>query len=274
MEYSLLDSGQGQRLEQFGEYTLVRPCPQAVWTPGLPATAWKAADALFEREEGNRWIERRPLPSEWHIQIEGIKLKLKRTEFGHVGVFPEHASQWQWMQALLRQRPGAQVLNLFAYSGGVTLAAAQAGAEVCHLDAARGMVEWARENAALNQLEKAPIRWIIDDVRKFITRELKRGMRYDAIILDPPTFGRGKFGEVFKIEKDLLPILKQCKALLSEHPLFILFSCHTSGYTPIVVQQFLRQFFEEGTIESGEMVLKPAKGNVVPCGTFGRWTHD
>lgn len=274
-DYALLDSGYGQKLERFGDLLLIRPCSQAVWTPALPKDEWAKADALFEREGGNQWQERNPLPEEWKVFLDGIWFKLKRTEFGHLGIFPEHASQWQWMQKQLRNRPDARILNLFAYSGGTTLAAAQAGARVCHVDSAKGMIAWARENAELNGMEKSPIRWIIDDVRKFLAREVRRKEKYEGIILDPPTFGRGKVGEVFKIERDLRKILEQCVELLSTSPLFILFSCHTPGYTPIVMKQLLSEHLEEEKIESGEMVLMPKDQQAfkIPSGTYARWTY-
>jgi len=270
-EYSLLDSGNGQKLERFGPYLLIRPCAQAVWRPALSPEAWQEADALFEREDGNSWIERKPLPEKWTLSIHGIQFFLKRTDFGHLGIFPEQISQWLWMQKKLESRPQAKVLNLFAYSGGATFAAAQKKAEVCHLDAAKGMVAWARENAALNGLEEAPIRWIVDDVSKFLVREKRRGQRYDAIILDPPSFGRGAAGEVFKIERDLPAILQSCKDLLSENPLFVLFSCHTPSYTPIVMRQLLGDYLQVDQIESGEMVLEASQ--TVPSGTYARWSH-
>lgn len=275
--YLLLDSGYGQRLEQFGELLLIRPCAQAVWPPALPKEMWDGAHAIFDREGGKQWTVKGSLPATWNVCLDEIWFKLKRTDFGHLGIFPEHASQWDWMRKQLQTRPGARVLNLFAYSGGTTLAAAQCKAHVCHVDAAKGMVDWARENAALNQLEKCPIRWIVDDVRKFLAREIRREERYEGIILDPPTFGRGKSGEVFKIETDLQKILQQCVELLSENPLFLLFSCHTPGYTPLVMEQVLKPHLKGGVIESGEMVLTPVKQDgpffILPTGTFARWSN-
>lgn len=279
MDYALLDSGNGQKLERFGDFLLIRPCAQAVWHPTLPEEEWEKAHAFFEREKGNRWIERTPLPSEWKVTLDGITFKLKKTEFGHLGIFPEHASHWKWIRERLLSLPSARVLNLFAYSGGTTLAAAAAGAQVCHVDAAHGMIAWARENALLSGLDKAPIRWIVDDVRKFLSREVNRKAQYEGIILDPPSFGRGKSGEVFKIERDLLKILMQCREILSDRPSFVLFSCHTPGYTPLVMEQLLQEYFSGGRIEAGEMVLSPLpwKGKkpfFLPCGTFVRWSYE
>jgi len=234
--YALLDSGNGNKLERFGPYTFVRPCAAAVWRPTLPASEWDAASARFGRDGGCQWTFREPLPASWNINIDELLFKLSVTGFGHVGVFPEQRACWKWIRDTIGRgaRGGkcVSVLNLFAYSGGSTLATAKAGAEVCHLDASRGMVARARENADLNGLAAAPVRWIVDDVNKFLDRELRRKSRYDAVILDPPSFGRGKSGEVYKIETDLADTLKKCAGLLSDEPLFVLLSCHTPAFTP------------------------------------------
>lgn len=262
MEYQLLDSGSELKLEKFGKFILSRPCAQAVWQPSLAKEAWKEAYASFTREPSNRWIGK--LPPSWVVRHHGIQFKLMPTDFGHVGMFPEHAMLWNWMQG--RLKPGSKVLNLFAYTGGATFAAAQSGAEVCHVDASKVAVAWARENCALNHLEKAPIRWIVDDVVKFLQREVRRGNRYDGIVLDPPTFGRGNKGEVFKIEKDLPEILKLCFLL---KPSFVILSCHTPGYTPLVLNHLLKQAGEGGTVESGELVI-PGPLDLA-SGTYARW---
>lgn len=267
MSYQLLDSGDGLKLEQFGAIILIRPAAQALWRPRLPKTVWEKAHARFSREGKNQWEQYRRIPESWEIDLQGIRLKLKRTDFGHLGVFPEHAILWPWMSTFPLK--GAKILNLFAYSGAATLMLASQGAEVTHLDAAQGMVQWARENAELNGLTGAPIRWIVDDVRKYLTRAEKRKESYDAIVLDPPSFGRGKTGEIFKIEHDLPKILLQCSSLLSQHPLFVLFTCHTPGYTPLAMDQVMREVFKGGDIEAGEMYIEgPFK---LPSGTFARW---
>ena len=263
-DYELIDSGDGRKLERFGKYVLARPCSQAMWRPSKSAAEWDRADASFDREDGNRWHGRSNLPKEWRIETAGIKFKLGGTDFGHLGIFPEQRAQWRW----LRQRVEAtvavdssrrlSVLNLFAYSGGSTMAAALGGAEVCHLDASKGMVEWARENARLNGLADHPIRWIVDDAHKFMKREIRRGRKYDAIILDPPTFGRGAGGEMYKIERDLKDTLGLVKDLLSDRPSFVLFSSHTPGLSQIVAENILGQLFPTATLESGEMLLEPA----------------
>ncbi|HSX12529.1 MAG TPA: class I SAM-dependent methyltransferase, partial [Rhabdochlamydiaceae bacterium] len=203
MSYSLLDSGNQQKLEKFGDFLIVRPCAQALWEPKLKEEVWAGADAHFSRDGGNRWTLKRALPHSWQVELKGLLFKISPTDFGHLGIFPEHHLLWQWAAKQIRKEESPQILNLFAYSGGATLALAKAGAQVCHLDASEKMVKWARENARLNQLDEAPIRWIVDDALKFLKRELKRGKRYDGIILDPPSFGRGNKGEVFKIEHDL-----------------------------------------------------------------------
>ena len=218
-EYALLDSGHGRKLERFGTILLDRPCAQAVWNPSTPAL-WKEADAYFTRKDGLEWRGREALPDSWIASIEGVRMKLATTDFGHLGVFPETRELWRWIRERIKgetktRKEPLNFLNLFAYSGGATLAAAQEGAHCCHVDASKGMVAWARENAALNELEDHPIRWIVDDVNKFLQREERRGRRYDAVLLDPPSFGRGKSGELYKIEHALLETLQLCKNVLS-----------------------------------------------------------
>jgi len=275
--YTLCDSGQGRKLERFGPYLIIRPCAQAVWQNKLSQEEWDRADAIFTREGDKKWLKK-TTADYWTIQTAGITFKISPTDFGHLGIFPEQRDFWEWIPRIIQQarRKEVNVLNLFAYSGGATLAAAKAGAKVCHLDASKGMAAWARENAALNGLEKAPIRWIVEDVNKFLLRELRRGTRYDAVILDPPTFGRGAQGEVFKIEEDLLPILKNCRQLLSSNPLFVLFSCHTPGFSPLVMQHLLSQTMEGcgGEVDAGEMILKGGPNVLpLPSGTYARWNY-
>ena len=265
-DYELLDSGDGRKLERFGRVTLARPCAQALWRPNNPVL-WTRATASFDREAGNRWHGRNALPKDWTISTAGLRFKLGGTDFGHLGIFPEQRAQWRWIREKVRR--GLQVLNLFAYSGGSTVAAAQGGAEVCHLDAAKGMVQWARENAALNGLADHPIRWIADDAHKFMAREVRRGRRYDAIILDPPTFGHGASGETYKIERDLKMTLDLTRQLLSEHPVFVLFSSHSPGLSCRVAENILGQLFPQATLESGEMLLE-GKGLSCPSGIFCR----
>ena len=272
-DYELLDSGDGRKLERFGKYVLARPCSQAMWRPALPAAEWARADASFDREDGNNWHGRANLPKEWQIETAEIRFRLGGTDFGHLGIFPEQRAQWRWIREIVESSNRrivelgrkVTVLNLFAYSGGSTMAAALGGAEVCHLDASKGMVEWARENARLNGLSDRPIRWIVDDAHKFMKREIRRGRKYDAIILDPPTFGRGAGGEMYKIERDLKDTLALVKDLLSGRPLFVLFSSHTPGLSQVVSENILSQLFPSAHLESGEMLLEPQKASRVSC---------
>lgn len=280
-EYELLDSGDGRKLERFGPYVLMRPCAQAVWRPSRSEAVWQQAHTEFSRRGGLQWKRREGIPSSWVIEIDSLRLRVSGTDFGHVGVFPEQRDQWRWIRRVLMGARGCRseppkVLNLFAYSGAATLAAALAAAEVCHVDASRGMVVWARENATLNNLEHAPIRWIVDDVLRFLRREIRRGHRYDAVILDPPSFGRGPSGEVFKIDRDIQPLMEGCRHVLSSRPLFFLLTCHTPGWTPRVLQNLVSQIVpHSGRIESGEMCLRGAPGVLeIPSGTFARWSAD
>ena len=273
-DYELVDSGDGRKLERFGKYVLARPCSQAMWRPCRSEAEWARADASFDREDGNTWHGRANLPKEWQIETAGIRFKLGGTDFGHLGIFPEQRAQWRWIREKVKakvegERRKISVLNLFAYSGGSTMAAALGGAEVCHLDASKGMVEWARENARLNGLQDHPIRWIVDDAHKFMKREIRRGRKYDAIVLDPPTFGRGAGGEMYKIERDLKETLSLVKELLSEKPLFVLFSSHTPGLSEIVAKNILSQLFPAARLESGEMLLEGAS-LACPSGIYCR----
>ena len=279
MTYRLLDSGGEEKLEQFGPYILARPCSQAVWKKQKP-DLWNTAHATFTREDINQWKVKKTLPEHWIADFSGIKMKIAPTDFGHLGAFPEHMKFWPWMQDLLtnaanmlQRKP--RLLNLFAYSGGATLAAAQSGAAVCHLDASKGMTAWAKENAALNHLQEAPVRWIVDDVMKFLQREQRRESFYDAIILDPPTFGRGSKGELFRIEQEIVPLLDACVKVLGRTPLFILFSCHTPGFTPLVLSNLLLDATKSltGTIDFGEMTIEEQGLHRLPSGSFCRWQH-
>jgi 23S rRNA (cytosine1962-C5)-methyltransferase len=277
-QYELLDSGNGRKLERFGDVVLERPCAQAVWVPQNPGR-WESATACFDRAGGHNWQGRGQLSKAWNVEIDGVLMKLSATDFGHLGVFPETRVLWEWIRTTLkaektRRDRELKFLNLFAYSGGATLAAAQAGAHCCHLDASKGMVDWARENAKLNDLQDAPIRWIVDDVTKFLRREVKRGNQYDAVLLDPPSFGRGKKGELYKIEESLMTTLDLVHQVLSDDPGFVLLTSHTPGFSPIVLSNLLRQYNAGGTIERGEMLLTGADGVMdLPNGNWARWIN-
>jgi 23S rRNA (cytosine1962-C5)-methyltransferase len=281
-DYQLLDSGDGRKLERFGDFVLNRPASQAVWRKTLPDDIWSNAHVIVDRDGKKTLLQRSKIPSTWSTTIEGIVFKLSVTDFGHIGVFPEQRSNWERLQDLVAHRiqhdSAPNILNLFAYSGGSTLACAKAGAKVTHLDASKGMVSWARENADLNGLSEAPIRWIVDDVIKFCERELRRGSTYDGIILDPPTYGRGKANEVFKIEEHLPYLLELCASLLTKTPLFILLSCHTPGFSPTVLQHLLQQslHLNGGTYEPGEMLLEGGHDAVfdLPNGTQCFWIAE
>ncbi len=284
-EYSLIDSGNEQKLEQVGNYRLWRPSPQAVWTPSRPRTEWESADAVYERssEGGGDWRWKSQVARGYNIVYANLFFQIKLTDFGHLGLFPEQAANWDRMREKIRARlartnnRNLHVLNLFAYTGGSTLACSQAGAHVVHVDAAKGVVDWARDNAKLSRLDDRPIRWLVDDALKFVRREERRGSQYQGIILDPPSFGRGPKGEVFKIEDDLLPLLEACRGLLAKDALFLLLSCHTPGFTPVTLRNQVAEAVgdSQGKIEEGEMVLYEAKsGRSLPSGAYARWLAD
>jgi len=282
-DYELMDSGCGRKLERFGRYRLVRPCAQAIWSPQKDSSLWDQADASFERKPGKGWQVRTELSKSWKITMDGMRFLLSPTDFGHLGIFPEQSGLWKWINTVLTHanvmgRPQVSVLNLFAYSGGATLVAARCGARVCHLDASKGMVKWARENAELNNLTDAPIRWIVDDVNKFLDREIRRQRYYDAMILDPPTYGHGKNEEVYKIEAELPSTLKKCWNLLSEVPLFLILTSHTHSCTPRALQNILvstKPTTFPSYYESGEMLLEGKTGVLpVPSGTYCRWVSS
>ncbi len=272
--YELLDSGDGQKLERFGELVLARPCGQALWGKSRPE-AWASASARFDRATGWRALGDVELPESWTVTIDGITLLLKPTPAGHVGVFPETRALWDWITATLRAAGGERlnVLNLFAHSGGATLAAARAGCSVCHVDSSRSMVTRARQNAELNGLGDAPVRWIVEDVGKFLDREIRRGRTYDAIMLDPPSFGRGVKGEQYRFDKDLRTTLVQCRALLTPRPAFVLLTAHTTGVTVGQLADVLGDELGSGDTASGAMQLTGADDvRTVDDGVWVRWT--
>lgn len=278
--------------ERWGEFTLVRPDPQILWprrdseersrATSSAGAGWTGWDALYHRSEqgGGRWEFRRPLPDHWKIRYEplGLTFKIHPTAFKHTGLFPEQAVNWDWFSAKIAAARTAgrevNVLNLFGYTGAATIAAAQAGASVCHVDAADGMVRWCRENAALSGLAAAPIRYLVDDCLKFVRRELKRGRRYEAIIMDPPTYGRGSTGEMWRLEDHLWDLLIACRALLAEQPLFFLLNAYTARLSPTVVANLLSGLLSGrgGAITAGEVGLPIRRdGRILPCGIYGRW---
>lgn len=266
MKYLYLDSGQGQRLEAFGPVKISRPCAHAIWPWGLPSAEWGSAQALFSREKEEKWSLLSKIPNQWEVELGGVCLYASLTSFGHVGIFPEHAFFIEKLP--LFSLTGKKVLHLFAHTGLLTLALAQRGACVCHVDASKPAMQWAKNNAELNQLSQGSIRWILEDVQRFVKREVKRNSLYDAILLDPPSFGRGPKQEVFKIEKDLMPLLLDLAKLLVEKPLFVLLTCHSSHFTPCVLKEIMRYAFPLfPQIEAEEMVLTHPKGSSLPLGS-------
>lgn len=278
-DYELLDSGHGQKLERFGPVLLIRPCAQAVWAPRCPEL-WESATASFDRKDGLNWHGRERLPETWTITVREVRMQLSTTDFGHLGIFPETLDLWDQIrrdvQEAQKERDSApRFLNLFAYSGGATLAAAKAGASCCHLDASRGMVEWARTNAALNGLDQAGIRFIVDDVSGFLRREVRRGRKYDCVLLDPPSFGRGRRGELYKIEKNVQETLELVRQVLSDSPLFVVLTSHTPGFSPIILKNLLEQSLGPGDLSCGEMLLQGRPGVLdLPSGNWASWRPE
>lgn len=276
-EYALLDCGGGERLERWGSYTLVRPDPQAIWEKTSPGGLWAKPDAKYFRskEGGGHW-EKYSIPESWQIRYGELVFNIKPMNFKHTGIFPEQAANWDWAQGLISSsRRKIRLLNLFGYTGAATLSAARAGAEVCHVDAARGMVAWGRENAASSNLADRPIRWIIDDCMKFIEREKRRGSRYDAIIMDPPSYGRGPSGEVWHIEEALERLIKSAAALFTDEPLFMLVNSYSTGLSPWTVGYLIQNTLEKkygGKTDCAELGLRvESSGLALPCGASTRW---
>lgn len=277
MKYLLLDSGNLQKLEQVGEYRLIRPALNAFWRPALPHREWDSADAVFTRDSSGsgRWSFRRNLPESWTVEWGGFTLKIKLTGFGHLGFFAEQYRNWDFFRsALPRLGEGGRALNLFGYSGAGSMAMAEAGASVCHLDASRGMIEWGRENLKFNPRIPPSIRWVADDVNKFTQRELRRGSRYHLIALDPPTFGRGSSGQVWKIGEDLPKLLGVCNQLREpEQPFTVVLSCHSPGFSCRVLERLLEEACGRGgRFDSFEMTIPESTGRELPAGLSVRYT--
>ena len=278
-DYEVLDATAGERLERWGDYILVRPDPQVIWNTPRTAREWKKYDARYVRSNtgGGRWTDH-DLPDRWQIKYKDyLTFNVKPMNFKHTGVFPEQAANWDFIREKVSfaGRP-VRVLNLFAYSGGATLAAAAGGAEVFHVDASKGMVQWAKENAVASGLSGCPIHWMVDDCAKFIQREIRRGRKYDGIIMDPPSYGRGPGGEIWKMETSFYPFLQEVVKVLSEDPLFVIINSYTTGLAPSAVAYASDVVFGAkygGKTEAGELGL-PVKesGLILPCGATGRWT--
>jgi len=277
-DYELLDCSGGEKLERWGRFTLVRPDPQVIWRTPREHPGWQSPDARYLRSKagGGRW-QRGDVPDRWRVGYGGFAFNVSLMNFKHTGLFPEQAVNWEYISEMIRAAGReVSVLNLFAYTGGATLAAAEAGASVCHVDAARGMVLRAKENAAASGLAGKPVRWIVDDCGKFVEREIRRGRRYDAIVMDPPAFGRGPSGEVWKLEDGLFDFVKLCAGALSGDPLFVLINSYTTGLSPSTLAYIARSLLG-GRAESGEIGLpvagrRAAGGLALPCGATCRWT--
>lgn len=284
-DYEVLDTSAGEKLERWGDYILVRPDPQVIWNTPHKVREWKQKNGYYHRSNkgGGQW-EFFDLPEQWEISYGNLKFHLKPFHFKHTGLFPEQAVNWEWSGNLIREakkkNPGKEikVLNLFAYTGGATVACADAGAAVTHVDASKGMVTWAKENAAASGLANAPIRYLVDDCVKFVEREIRRGNHYDAIIMDPPSYGRGPKGEIWKIEEKIFPLVQLCTKVLADKPLFFLINSYTTGLQPAVLSYMLNLELKSrfgGTVEADEIGLpvRGKQGLVLPCGASGRWSR-
>ena len=284
-DYEVLDTSAGEKLERWGDYILVRPDPQVIWNTPHKVREWKQKNGHYHRSNkgGGQW-EFFDLPEQWEISYGNLKFHLKPFHFKHTGLFPEQAVNWEWSGNLIREakkknpEKEIKILNLFAYTGGATVACADAGAAVTHVDASKGMVTWAKENAAASGLANAPIRYLVDDCVKFVEREIRRGNHYDAIIMDPPSYGRGPKGEIWKIEEKIFPLVQLCTKVLADKPLFFLINSYTTGLQPAVLSYMLNLELKSrfgGTVEADEIGLpvRGKQGLVLPCGASGRWSR-
>jgi 23S rRNA (cytosine1962-C5)-methyltransferase len=284
LDYEVIDAGSGEKLERWGDRILLRPDPQAIWPAEREHPAWERIDAIYHRsaEGGGSWEFKAKLPEPWTVTYGELKFKIKPLGFKHTGLFPEQAVHWDWMRQRIAAaaqagsgREPLNVLNLFAYTGGATLACAAAGACVTHVDAARGMVNWAGENLELSGLAGSRVRFLVDDCLKFVQREERRGRKYDAVIMDPPSFGRGPGGETWKLEERLFELVSACLGILSEKPVFFLINSYTTGLQPLVLENMLKMTVVKrfgGAAEAAEVGLPiTATGLVLPCGASGRW---
>ncbi len=278
-DYEVLDTGDGEKLERWGHVILRRPDPQTIWPKADPAL-WKQAQAHYHRSEkgGGEWEFLQKLPEKWVVHFDDLSFWVRPTGFKHTGLFPEQAANWQWMGDLIRQsgRRDVKVLNLFGYTGGATMACAAAGAHVTHVDAAKGMVQWAKENRELSKLPETSCRWIVEDALHFVQREIRRGNHYDGVLMDPPSYGRGPSGEVWKLENELYGLVDTCAKVLSDQPLFYLINSYTTGFQASVLSNMLNKCVVScfgGKVDSQELCLPVTTGGVLPCGASGRWSY-
>ena len=279
-EYELIDTGEGLRLERFGKYRLVRPDPQIIWARHLPRSEWDTADAFFDTA-GKKWINRRNIPARWVLHYKNIAFWSELTPFKHTGVFPEQCLQWDWIDKQIREakigrfsRKEVRVLNLFAYTGIASLVSANAGGNVTHVDASRPTIRWAKDNQIATKLPEDSIRWILDDATKFLQREVKRGVKYDGIIMDPPVYGHGPNGEKWEFTHSFPELLQLCKQVLSQKPLFVLINAYAISASALMLENVLKDFvpFAKDAIEVGELALEESgSGRLLSTGIFGRW---
>lgn len=277
-DYEILDMANGEKLERWGNITLIRPDPQIIWKEKTFPEKWKNANAKYNRSNtgGGNWNFIKPLPKSWQIKYKDLTFNIKPMGFKHTGIFPEQAVNWDWMMNKIRNsNREIKVLNLFAYTGGASVACLKAGASVCHVDSSKGMCEWAKENVASSGLRERPIRFLIDDVVKFVNREIRRGNKYDGIIMDPPSYGRGANGEVWKFEENIADLVKLCMNVLSDEPLFFLINSYTTGISSQVLENLLRINIPKkvgGKFSHGELGLPMTNSKLIlPCGIYGRW---
>ena len=279
-DYEVLDTGGGEKLERWGSVILRRPDPQTIWPQNDPAL-WRQAQAVYHRSErgGGSWEFLTKLPESWTVRHGELRFRVRPTGFKHTGLFPEQAANWDWMDGLIRRsgRTDVRVLNLFGYTGGATVACAAAGAHVTHVDAAKGMVQWAKENRELNRLPETSFRFIVEDALRFVQREIRRGSRYDGILMDPPSYGRGPSGEVWKLEDELFGLIDTCAQVLSENPLFFLVNSYTTGFQASVLANMIGRCVARphgGKVTAEELCLPVTAGGVLPCGASGRWQRE
>lgn len=280
-DYELIDTSNGERLERWGSTVVIRPDPQVIWNTEKKDSRWKTADAAYHRSSagGGRWVIKNKVKDSWEIRYNDLKFGIKMMSFKHMGVFPEQAVNWDLLGEIIsREKKQISVLNLFAYTGGATLACAKAGAKVCHVDASKGMVSWGRENAERSSLSGAPIRWIVDDCEKFVMREIKRGNNYDAVIMDPPSYGRGPKGEIWKIEDNLYPLMLLCESLLSENAKFFIINSYSTGLSPSAMGYLLSKVTKEkrgGFVHADEIGIPVSSSNLVmPAGATAIWSSE
>jgi len=280
-DYELIDSSNGEKLERWGNVILLRPDPQIIWGKGNLKKKYNNINAWYHRSNtgGGHWENLKDTPSDWKIKYKNLTFCIKQMGFKHTGLFPEQAINWDYMIKKIKEadRP-IKVLNLFAYTGGATIACLSAGAEVVHVDSSRGMIDWAKENVKASNLEDKTVRFFVDDVVKLVKREIRRGHKYDAIVMDPPSYGRGANKEVWNIETDLYPLLELCTELLSDKPLFFIINSYTAGYSPSVLENLLKMTVSKkykGKIETGEVGLEETKDHLIlPCGIYGRFEGE